>query len=59
MRQSSNPTVAKKKILSGYTTSAPVVPFSRSRFQVTSVLIERGNLHQTVLPQSSTPVRSR
>ena len=40
MRQSSNPTVAKKKILSGYTTSATAVPFSRSRFQVTSVLID-------------------
>ena len=42
LRQSSNPTVAKKKILSGYTTSAPAVPYSRSRFQVTSVLTERG-----------------
>ena len=42
LRQSSNLTVAKKKILSGYTTSATAVPFSRSRFQVTSVLIERG-----------------
>ena len=44
LRQSSNPTVAKKKILSGYTTSATVVPFSRSRFQVISVLVERGIL---------------
>ena len=42
LRQSSNPTVAKKKILSGYTTSATAVPYSRSRFQVTSVLIDRG-----------------
>ena len=44
LRQSSNPRVAKKKILSGYTTSATAVPFSRSRFQVISVLIERGIL---------------
>ena len=42
LRQSSNPTVAKKKILSGYTTSAPAVPYSRKRFQVASMLIERG-----------------
>ena len=52
LRQSSNPRVAKKKILSGYTTSATAVPFSRSRFQVTSMLIEQGIL---VLPHSRTP----
>ena len=53
LRQSSNPRVAKKKILSGYTTSAAAVPFSRSRFQVTSMLIERGILDSVPAVQHS------